>query len=232
MNITNTLLASAFTLFAAGSSFGQVVAWDFKNPDSVGTIGNTVTETSTPGGISLGIRGFTFSGTASAGTFANSNVSQWTPGLGMQLSGDDYHQLDNSGLDEFLLFKFDKQFKDIKFSFNPAEGNTAVDGDVSYWVGNTVGNVSLAGKTTAQLTALGFQAVQTVNRGTGTTTFDVTLTNIPAGGINTVLLGGPIGQEDDVYKISGVSGTVVPEPSGVLLIGATGLLAFARRRRR
>lgn len=221
------LASAAIALATPVAALAQNVTWNFTN-DGTGTVPSFVTasDSGSPS-TNATITGYTYNPNGTK--FETAVVSRWSgAGLGMERSGDGEHQLDNVGSDEFLLFQFNKQLSNLTFSFDPTG---SYDRDVYYWVGNVAAGTNLNNKTTAELAALGFQAGVLSARGVSSSTFDVTLSNVPAGGINTVLLGGPIGEDDDRYKITGLAAKVVPEPAALGLLGVAGLLGARRRRR-
>jgi hypothetical protein len=110
------------------------------------------------------------------------------------------------------------------------ETTSSSDTDASFWLGGNPGqNLNLAGTTVAGLGALGFGSQANSDASPGSR--DI---SIPPAGVyvNKMLFGARYGStdSDDYFKIKSMAGdtngTVVPEPSSVILLGTVGLVAL------
>jgi hypothetical protein len=143
------------------------------------------------------------------------------------------HQIDNNRGFDFVLFQFSELVDPSVISIRT---HNNADLDVSYWLGNTASNLSLAGVNLAGLAGLGFGNVMNDDVNGSAISRNVFLAN--NSGVNSLLLGARVGGDSnaDYFKITGMSTegvSGVPEPSTVALTGAAlvALGLFGRRRK-
>jgi hypothetical protein len=199
-----------------------------------GSIGNVRTFTS--GGITLSVTAWAYTYDLKPGTdnaLGAAAVGRWDTGLGacntteMPCSSPS-HQVDNVGVDDWLLFVFSAPIDISSVRIDPY-GN--YDRDVSYYVGNVTTPLNLTGKTYSALDELGFSALYSNEASAGDGYRDVA---ISGGYVNALLLGGyKNSDQDDYFKVKSVTGqTRVPEPSTLLLmLSGSGAVALFRQRR-
>jgi hypothetical protein len=193
------------------------------------------------------VRAYSIGGTSSGNNFTAEQVNLYSGGLGVRTistspdesSSSPQHATDNSGRFEFLLFEFDS----AKYKLTGFEiGWKDTDADIQVWVGGTsTAGLNLAGSNTAcggscdftELGALGFVQAGTYD--------DVQTNTLKSVTTNTtgryVLIAGKVVSNDqwkDYFKLDKITGTEVPEPSSMLLVGAAlvGFAGFTRKRRR
>ena len=173
-------------------------------------------------------------GTSNGASFAAANVRDYgTPGLGVcnaaelsngvcsSSSSPSEHQVDNVSGYDFVMFQFTNTNTDVKnlaTNIKFTIGSLASDYDVTYWLGNTTGNVNTAwlqGRTVANLINSGFTETN-LNNPASTT---INVGNVT--GFNTIIFGtrGP-GSNPDIYadgfKIKSLEWTVQNGGTGVV----------------
>lgn len=162
------------------------------------------------------------------------------------------HQVDNLTGYDLVMFQFTTSTavnapKQLATNITFQLGNLAKDWDVSYWLGNTNGNVNTAllnGKTTADLASLGFQSRVDLSTSASVLVNSGGLVNLNIGntiGYNTIIFGTRFGESDDGFKIRSIGWTptgggtgvveTVPEPGTYAMLGA-GLFALGYWRRK
>jgi hypothetical protein len=192
-------------------------------------IGNSITfNSTTPGGPTVKATAWYLN---SSGTFQKATLGQYSAGLGVCYPGENCsqpeHQVDNNAYDEFVLFEFSKPVDPSSASLTSTSGG---DMDVSYWLGgNAVQSLNLTNLTTS-LNGLGFGSINNSNgTASGTRTVDLT-GGAPLGYVNAILFGPKYTDNNDYFKIGGMSGSTglssVPEPSSVILLFTVALVGF------
>ena len=167
------------------------------------------------------------------------------------------HQVDNALGFDFVMFQFTTTSalsspKQLATNISIQMSNLASDWDVTYWLGNTTGNVNtalLVGKTAADLAGLGFQPAVNLNTSSSVLINSSGIVNLNIGnsiGYNTILFGtrGPAAGADtslDGFKINRIGWTptnggtgvveTIPEPGTYAMLGA-GLLVLGYWRRK
>ena len=222
-----TLFAASYTWSFGGSGSGSSFTF---NSDQAG--GPTVKATAWYLGL--------FSNEFTAGT-----LGRFSQGLGVcngleNCSNNPNHQVDNDGLEEFILFEFSTPVDPttVKVTTTTSGGG---DTDASYWLGGNAGqNLNLTGLSISNLAGLGFGAQinsDAANLGQGASR-DIPIP--PAGTfVNKMLFGARLGHDNDYFKITSMSGDTptttvssVPEPSSVILLGTVALAALQVARKR
>jgi hypothetical protein len=227
------------------SLFAVSYTWNFLGSGSnPGSTGNSLTFNASPaGGPTVKATAWYLNGTTSSATFASAALGQYTAGLGVcyptENCAQPEHQTDNNVYDEYVLLEFSSPVDPSSISITTTSGG---DLDASYWLGGAspTQNLSLTGKTVADLTSLGFGAKNdNTSSATGSRTVDLTA-GIPAGAVNKILFGTKYGDNDDYFKIGSMAGTYsapvsgVPEPSSITLLATIALagVGLAARRRK
>lgn len=199
------------------------------------------------GGVTATATGWSVSRTSSTPVFEQSQLAQWSPGIGVRNSSEFITDtpyvpfyVDNQDHYDFVLFVFDEYVDVTSVRVSPSAGT--FDLDVSYWMGSVDPSLDLTGYSFADLASAGFGSrinddwyATNTPRTVGVTT--------PEGGVNALLFGSRVNGDSsfDRFKISTFGLTTIPnQPGGHGQIpepGAAGLLAFGmaliviRRRR-
>lgn len=235
--------------FAAPPAAAATLTFDFtaSGGSVTGTGTSTVrtyTQGTAPNQVTLVARGLNI-GTSSSSTFAAAQLG-WYSGAGLGVCNaaegtncsSPSHQLDNgtNGVD-FVFMQLDPAAQINSITVR-AYSNT--DTDVLYYLGNTANPLNLVGKKTSELAGLGFSSgvIDYGPSGSGQTNI-VTLNTTQS--YNSLLIGAPLGETNDGFKIRSViidytappSGGPVPEPMALAIfgMGLIGLRAATRRRR-
>ncbi|MBC7980430.1 MAG: PEP-CTERM sorting domain-containing protein [Armatimonadetes bacterium] len=229
-----TFIALAAGLVVASSLplMGQSITWNLGGSGGGGTTGNT--RTFTQSGVKVTAKAWSYTFGSSNSAFEAAKLGQYGPGLGVTNNEEDgsspFHQVDNSGQNDYILFVFDTLVDVGSLQIQPSPG--PYDRDVTYWVGN-ISNSNLNSVTYSGLASLGFMSEQT-DLSTSSSSSRIVAINSPAG-VNAILFGtkrGVVsGAEVDAFKVGTISATVVPEPSAAIL-SIVGALGFCVRRRR
>lgn len=197
-------------------------------------------------------------GAAGTGLFAQARLRDYgTAGLGTCTAAEyassnscsssgnpSEHQVDNAGESDFVMFQFSSTTAAQVGVTNLQVflGSLASDYDVSYWLGNTNGSFNLAGLSTAQLAAAGFNARVDISSAAMTNNGGVVNVSLGNGvAYNTLIFGTRIesagaGSQNDGFKIRQLRytepNTVIPEPGTYAMLGAGLLgLGFLRRKK-
>lgn len=228
-----TALAACALLALAVPAFCQSASWDTGGPEDDVAFGNTLVFADATLGMSATSWGYT-RGKANDAFEAGKGIIYPT-GMGVTNADEKMtvpeHQVDNAKGNDWMLIVFDSAVTDVKIVVNPYG---TWDRDVTYYTANLSGPVDLAGKTYADLAALGFNPRVDDLSTKSSLARDVNIADIP-GGFNAILIGAQQGKPKfgsvDRFKIEGVSANLaVPEPS-VAMLGLLGGLGLLRRRR-
>lgn len=214
------------------------------NAGSPTSYGNTLTFSNS--GLTVTASAWSFSLGASDNAFETAGLGQWSTGLGVNdrteglNSGSPQHQVDNVGVDNFVLFIFDEQVEITSVRIDPYG---TWDRDVSYWVGNVTPSLNLTGKSYTDLASLGFYS-QVNNNGTASDSYrDVTIAAPRLG--NALLFGALVdgsgsqsqSSYQDYFKITSITAKVppetppIPEPTAALFGWALAAFCGTVRRR-
>lgn len=225
------------TVLIAGAMTAAPLTWDVRSGSStqssnLGTgFGNTYTFNNL--GITATITAWGLTG--SSGTrFQPGQLGRWSFGMGVCNAnegancGSPDHQVDNANGVDFVLIQFSSPILLSSVQIQPY-GN--YDTDVSYFTGNTAAGLNLNGKSIADLAALGFGAVSTDLANASTNARSVVINSSP---VNALLFGARLPGGDpqcDYFKVQVISGSSVPEPATLGLVGLALLAAGLVRRR-
>jgi PEP-CTERM motif len=245
---TRPLLASiaasvlAMGTLTASPAAADPVTWSFTGTQGgtmgEGTYGNT--RTFTAGGVTVTASAWGYTYGSSDSAFENAALGRWSTGLGAcnrsegSNCGSPNHQVDNVGVDDWILFTFSAAVDITSVRIDPWG---TYDRDVSYYVGNVTTPLNLTGVTYAGLTARGFGT-----RWDNTADASDAARNVqPIYGlngseyVNAILVGGQMySDQDDWFKITSISGNTrttntVPEPTTLVLFGLGAAMAVRRR---
>lgn len=163
-------------------------------------------------------------------------LGRWSSGLGVcnraESCQDPYHQVDNDGIDDWVLFFFSEAVDVTSVRIDPYRDT---DRDVSYYLGNVTGPLNLTGVRYSDLDELGFGAVQNSTASSSSSARNVT---INGGFVNALLVGGYLGgtDQDDWFKIVSITADTpsrsIPEPGSLLLMLSGAAMAVPVLRRR
>lgn len=234
MNALTRVVVSSF--LALSSQLVAQTSLDF----NLGGPGETFHETMifSDGGVTATATAWSLSRTAQNPTFAQGELVQWSPGIGVKSGTETItnvpyvpYYVDNEERYDFVLFIFSKKVELSTVKIHPSSGT--FDLDASYWLGNVDSSLDLTGDSLSSLISSGFGS-RINDDGVASNSPRFLDINTPTGGVNALLIGARIGgdSEFDRFKISALGGTtVIPEPSSAMLaLGALGL-ALGRRRR-
>ncbi len=207
------------------------------------SIVRTYTQGTAPNQVTLVARALSI-GTSSSSTFEAAQLGQYSGyGLGVCNGSEGTgcsspsHQVDNGGRVDFVFMQLDPAAQINSITVR-AYSNT--DTDVLYYLGNTANPLNLVGKKESELVGLGFETGQIDNGSSGSGQTNIVTLNTTQS-YNSLLIGAPLGQTNDGFKIRSViidytappSGGPVPEPMALAIfgMGLIGLRAATRRRR-
>jgi hypothetical protein len=203
----------------------------------------TYTQGTAPNQVTLVARGLSI-GTSNSSTFAAAQLGYYSGyGLGVCNSSEGTgcsspaHQVDNSGPVDFVFMQLDPA---AQINSITVRAYSSTDTDVLYYLGNTANPLNLVGKKISDLAGLGFTSTSVVNGPSGSGQTNIVTLNTTQS-YNSVLIGAPLGETNDGFKIRSViieytaapSGGPVPEPMALAIfgMGLIGLRAATRRRR-
>lgn len=233
MNASTRLFVSLF--FACVAPLSAQTSLNF----NLGGPGETIRDqfVFADGGVTATATAFSVDRTISGATLQDSQIVQWSPGIGVKNSSESItnvpyvpYYVDNQDHYDFVLFVFSGKVNVTSVKVSPSSGT--FDLDASYWLGNIDTNSDLSGVSFADLSSLGFGS-RIDNDSVASNsprTFGITT---PTGGVNAMLMGARIGGDanHDRFKISTVQGiAVIPEPSTTGLLICSLALALRRRR--
>jgi hypothetical protein len=191
-------------------------------------------------GTHVAVTGWGNTGTSGFGpVFEKGYVGRFSTGLGVCnrdegsiskcIQGGLLHQVDNSGQQDLVLFRFDGPAVLQAITIDPYG---EWDRDVSYWVGNLAPGVDLTGHNFSDLGTLGFGGQLNSLNSVGEGPLTINLGNVIG---NALLFGAhyPINGSVDRFKIRSLTAAaapVVPVP-GALGLFLSGLAALAGARR-
>jgi hypothetical protein len=232
---------AVFILVGAKPAVAATITFDFTGaeggPEGIPAAPGNV-RTFTAGSVTVFVSSWGVTFGALDDAFEMASLGKWSTGLGScnveEVPCDaTVQQVDNAGADDWLLFVFSEQVQISTVTIDP---DGPADRDVSYYVGNVsippTFLLDLTGIGPAGLGALGFgPAISDVATVSGDSR-DVAIG--VAAPVNAFLLGGYLGDTDDVFKVTGLTAvTTVPEPASLLLfLTGAAALAGSRSRRR
>lgn len=233
MNPSSRLFVSLFVACIAPLCAQTSLSFDLGGP------GETVRDqfVFADGGVTATATAFSVNRTISGATFQDSQIVQWSPGIGVKNSSEVItdtpyvpYYVDNQDHYDFVLFVFSNQVDITSVKISPSSGT--FDLDASYWLGNINTSTDLSGASFAGLTTFGFGSrIDSDSIASSTSrTFGI---SSPTGGVNAMLVGARVGGDTnyDRFKISTVQGvTVIPEPTTAGLLVCSLALALRRRR--
>ncbi|MBI4907983.1 MAG: PEP-CTERM sorting domain-containing protein [Acidobacteria bacterium] len=226
-----SLAGVVFLAALALPATAATISFNFTGSSSQGSIGNSRVFTD-QNGSGITVTATALSTTGSNSTLAAAALGRYGGGLGVCNSvefgggGCTYtttppeHAVTNNNFNDFVLLVFSTSVNLGNVSLN-AYGGT----DISYFSGNLTG---AAAGTQANSGALSVIGLGTAGGGTGATSYALS-----GSGVTALLIGAKLGDTNDGFKISGLTGnnTVVPEPATYTLLGSA-LLAIGLLRRR
>ncbi len=173
-----------------------------------------------------------------ASGFAQSQVAQWSPGIGVRNSSEVITDtpyvpfyVDNEDHYDFVLLVFSEKVNLTRIDVTPSSGT--FDLDASFWLGNVNSNLNLTGDVFNDLAGSGFGSRIDNDGVISHSPRSLNITS-PIGGVNAILIGARVGGDAnfDRFKISGIGGsTMIPEPSSFALVAGSLAMLFSRRRR-
>lgn len=216
------------TLLAALACWSLAVLCRTEAQNSVsfnlGAPGETITDQLIYSNNGLTATATAWSRPVSGGMFEQSQLAQWSPGIGVKSAGEVITSVpyvpfytDNETYYDFVLFVFDRPVEIDQVKVHPS-GNT-FDLDVSYWLGNIDPSLDLAGAGFNDLSGLGFgpRIDDDVPAGNAARWVNV---NSNTGGINALLVGARVSGDSgiDRFKIQTLDVTpAIPEPASALM---------------
>jgi hypothetical protein len=234
---------------ATAPNLRAAISFAGANAGSQTTVGNSLSFS----GTGLNVTAYAFSTTGASGTLAQAALGEYSGnGLGVCNSNEiaatctsPNHAIDNGGSIDFVLLQFSVPLTSIQLTLSPF--GTTQDMDATYFTGNCTGactpanfltNILGKADTTAGLSAItGVTGVSTGSFISPTTNVSQTfsVSGIPAGGVNWILIGANTTNADgvvDYFKLNSMSYTSgVPEPATFGMAGAAlAGLALLRKR--
>ena len=221
-------------------AFADVLTWNFTGTQGgamgSGSFGNSRTFLS--GGVTLTVTAWGYTYGPYDNALESAAVGRWDTGLGIcnrseastANCGSPQHQVDNIGIDDWMLFVFSAPIDITSVRIDPYG---TWDRDVSYWTGNVTTPINLTGvkydsTSPVDLADLGFGPRRDQLYSASGTPLNVPITT---GYVNAMLFGARRETEstsEDRFKIASLTGTFqppppppsrVPEPTSLILMG-------------
>jgi hypothetical protein len=221
-----SVIIAAVAALTTASLHGQTLDWDFAHSFDGELV---MSHTYTSGAHSVTVSGFVIP--PDNPVFHEAALKIFDGTIGMERGAED-PRVDNADGDEFVLFTFSTAMTNLELrTMNYWE---TADHDVEYWYANIpVDGLTLKNLSIGDLAGLGFTYGGVLDSVGNPSYLEHQLTT-PLGGVTALIFGPPAGQDDDAFKIDGMSALVVgsaPEPStAVFLVAAASLLGVRRRR--
>lgn len=232
-------LAAALAAASLGSAHAGTYVFDFSgsdNSNTLGTLGNARTTTSTNGAVSVRATGWH---TGGGNTALDAYLGAYAAGYGVRGGALDQHFVDSFLATDFIVLQFSRSVVLNSATFNTffiTGAGTPADSDATISAGYAP-NGSWTGNLFSSGTSMGSVASNFYNTfGSYVTTNSNAPRAINAGGLNGnvwLIAAGGVDGNFDGFKLSQITATAVPEPATwALMILGFGAIGFAMRSRR